>query len=100
MATSTILDFWKRDEKTIEAGRLDLALRRLRSDADAHIVACETAVLDATDALNKAQMSSLKSPSFKAIAEAQLTLRAAELTLKEARGVYESVFGEAPGRSS
>jgi hypothetical protein len=93
--TETIATFWQRDDKTIKEERLDLAFRRLKSTADGYIVTCETNLLDAQAALDKARSASMANPNFSVIVDSQLRMRAAQLTLKEALSVYAAQFGKA-----
>ena len=92
--TTNITDLWTRSDKTIAKDRLDLAFRQLRSNADGYLVKCEGDVLNAQEASEKASMSARTAANFQAIVDARINLRAAELTLAEARIVYAATFGE------
>ncbi|MHA2067993.1 MAG: hypothetical protein ACXABY_26830 [Candidatus Thorarchaeota archaeon] len=91
-----ITSYWERDEKTVKGEKLNLALRRLQSQAESFIVDAESAVLEAEEAFNKARMTCVKNPDFGAVVEASLELKRAQLTRDEARIIYREQFGTEP----
>ena len=91
-----ITSLWSKTDVEKESAALNLAVKRLKANADAYMVEAAQEKLNAEADLDKAVQSSKTSPDFGTIVKAQLRCAAADLTYDKGSQVYKDYFGIAP----
>ena len=90
----TIKEIWGQSAEKLAENKMDLALSKLRTNAERVIVGYQEKVLDAKDGLSKVMREAAKESDFQKIIDSQMAVLLAEKYLNEALNKFEELFGE------